>query len=104
VRFNATPDFPSFYSSHPSPEIDAAWDKISINGTSFVFVPLYESVVLYIHKTPVRPTQMTLEEIRKAGEVDSLSKIKYPDKADTNNLTLTLTTVISAGILRKFLD
>lgn len=76
VRFNATPDFLSFYSSYPSPKIDATWDRISINGTSFVFVPLYESVDIYIHITPVRPTQMTLEEIRKAGEVDSLSKVK----------------------------
>ncbi|KAG2063641.1 hypothetical protein BDR04DRAFT_1062618 [Suillus decipiens] len=59
VRFNGTLDFPSIYRGPPSPEIDAAWTRIARD---------------------VRPTRMSLEEIIKAGEVDSPSKVKYPDK------------------------
>ncbi|KAG0697867.1 hypothetical protein DFH29DRAFT_129551 [Suillus ampliporus] len=58
VRFNGTLDYPSIYRGRPSPEIDAAWARISHN---------------------VLPTRMTLEEILKAGEVDSPSKVKYPE-------------------------
>ncbi|KAG1805896.1 hypothetical protein EV424DRAFT_259818 [Suillus variegatus] len=57
VRFNGTLDFPSIYRGPPSPEIDAAWARIA-HG--------------------VLPTRMSLEEILKAGEVDSPSKVKYP--------------------------
>ncbi|KAG0697876.1 hypothetical protein DFH29DRAFT_944379, partial [Suillus ampliporus] len=59
VRFNGTLDFPSIYRGPPSPEIDAAWDRLSRD---------------------VRPTRMTLEEMHKAGETDLRSKVKYPDK------------------------
>ncbi|OJA13676.1 hypothetical protein AZE42_10748 [Rhizopogon vesiculosus] len=59
VKFNGTFDFPSIYHGPPAPEIDAAWDRIS---------------------TDVRPMRMTLEEMRKAGEADSPSKVRYPDK------------------------
>ncbi|KAG0704005.1 hypothetical protein DFH29DRAFT_802565 [Suillus ampliporus] len=59
VRFNGTLDFPSIYRGPPSPEIDAAWTRIVDD---------------------VLPTRMTLEEILKAGEVDSPSKVKYPEK------------------------
>ncbi|KAG1838415.1 hypothetical protein C8R48DRAFT_742769 [Suillus tomentosus] len=57
IRFNGTLDFPSIYRGPPSPEIDAAWARIA-HG--------------------VLPTRMSLEEILKAGEVDSPSKVKYP--------------------------
>ncbi|KAG2127965.1 hypothetical protein DEU56DRAFT_915576 [Suillus clintonianus] len=57
VRFNGTLNFPSIYRGPPSPEIDAAWARIAHN---------------------VLPTRMTLEEMTKAGEVDLLSKVKYP--------------------------
>jgi hypothetical protein len=57
VRFNGTLDFPSIYRGPPSPEIDAAWARIGED---------------------VLPTRMSLEEILKAGEVDSPSKVKYP--------------------------
>ncbi|KAG1857181.1 hypothetical protein C8R48DRAFT_607603 [Suillus tomentosus] len=57
VRFNGTLDFPSIYRGPPSPEVDAAWARIAHD---------------------VLPTRMSLEEILKAGEVDSPSKVKYP--------------------------
>ncbi|KAG0695471.1 hypothetical protein DFH29DRAFT_858771 [Suillus ampliporus] len=59
VRFNGTIDYPSIYHGPPSPEIDAAWARISHD---------------------VLPNRMTLEEILKAGEVDSPSKVKYAEK------------------------
>lgn len=59
IRFNGTLDFPSIYRGPPSPEIDAAWSRIA---------------------SDVLPTRMSLEEILKAGEVDSPSKVKYPAK------------------------
>ncbi|KAG2063638.1 hypothetical protein BDR04DRAFT_1111304, partial [Suillus decipiens] len=59
VRLNGTLDFPSIYRGPPSPEIDAAWARIARD---------------------VRPTRMSLEEIIKAGEVDSPSKVKFPAK------------------------
>ncbi|KAG1810707.1 uncharacterized protein BJ212DRAFT_1302413 [Suillus subaureus] len=61
VRFNGTLDFPSIYRGPPSPEIDAAWSRIAGD---------------------VLPTRMSLEEILKAGDVDSPSKVKYPTKFD----------------------
>ncbi|KAG2365835.1 hypothetical protein BDR07DRAFT_1397842 [Suillus spraguei] len=57
VRFNGTLDYPSIYRGPPSPEIDAAWARIARD---------------------VLPTRMSLEEIIKAGEVDSASKVKFP--------------------------
>ncbi|KAG2129547.1 uncharacterized protein EDB93DRAFT_1332252 [Suillus bovinus] len=57
VRLNGTLDFPSIYRGPPSPEIDAAWNRIGRD---------------------VLPTRMSLEEILKAGEIDSPSKVKYP--------------------------
>ncbi|KAG2032725.1 hypothetical protein BDR03DRAFT_873419 [Suillus americanus] len=63
VRFNGTLDFPSIYRGPPSPEIDAAWARIAHDGASSML-----------------PTRMSLEEILKAGEVDSPSKVKYPAK------------------------
>ncbi|KAH7919151.1 hypothetical protein BV22DRAFT_876521 [Leucogyrophana mollusca] len=59
VRFNGTLDFPSIYRGHPSPELDAAWARISHD---------------------VRPTRMTLDQMLRAGEVNSPSKVKYPEK------------------------
>ncbi|KAG2059376.1 hypothetical protein BDR06DRAFT_1069387 [Suillus hirtellus] len=56
MRFNGTLDFSSIYRGPPSPEIDAAWARIA----------------------HVLPTRMSLEEISKAGEVDSPSEVKYP--------------------------
>ncbi|KAG1856641.1 hypothetical protein DFJ58DRAFT_784249 [Suillus subalutaceus] len=57
VKFNGTLDFPSIYRGSPSPEIDAAWNRIA-HG--------------------LVPTRMSLEDILKAGEVDSPSKVRYP--------------------------
>lgn len=61
VRFNGTLDYPSIYRGPPSPEIDAAWDKISHNTGTI---------------------QMTREEMLKAGTTVSelRSKVRYPDK------------------------
>ncbi|KAJ8586434.1 hypothetical protein M405DRAFT_795536 [Rhizopogon salebrosus TDB-379] len=57
--FNGTTDFPSIYRGPPSPEIDATWDRVSSN---------------------VGPMRMTLEDMQKAGEPASPSKVRYPDK------------------------
>ncbi|KAG2059392.1 hypothetical protein BDR06DRAFT_949446 [Suillus hirtellus] len=57
IRFNGTLDFPSIYRGPPSQEIDAVWARITDD---------------------VPPTRMSLEEILKAGEVDTPSKVKYP--------------------------
>ncbi|KAH7904333.1 hypothetical protein BJ138DRAFT_1166726 [Hygrophoropsis aurantiaca] len=59
IRFNGTLDYPSIYRGPPSPEIDAAWARISHD---------------------VRPTRMTVEELIRAGETDSPSRVKYPKK------------------------
>lgn len=59
VRFNGTLDFPSIYRGPPSPELDAVWARAARD---------------------VLPTQMSLEELIKAGETDSPSKVKYPAK------------------------
>ncbi|KAG1728438.1 hypothetical protein EDB19DRAFT_1746780 [Suillus lakei] len=59
VRFNGTLDFPSIYRGPPSPEIDAAWNRISRH---------------------VGITRMTHEEMLKAGVTDFRSKVRYPDK------------------------
>ncbi|KAG2148153.1 uncharacterized protein EDB93DRAFT_1250211 [Suillus bovinus] len=59
VKFNGTIGWPSIYRGPPSPEIDAAWNRIAHD---------------------VLPTRMSLEEILKAGEVDSPSKVKYPEE------------------------
>lgn len=59
VRFNGTLGFPSIYRAPPSPEVDAAWDRISRN---------------------VGPTRMTREEMLKAGTTDLRSKVRYPEK------------------------
>ncbi|KIK42898.1 hypothetical protein CY34DRAFT_804473 [Suillus luteus UH-Slu-Lm8-n1] len=59
VRFNGTLDFPSIYRGPPSPAVDAAWDRIAYG---------------------LLPTQMSLEEILKAGGGDLPYKVKYPAK------------------------
>jgi hypothetical protein len=61
LRFNGTLDFPSIYRGPPNPELDAAWARIAGD---------------------VLPTRMSLEEILKAGEADTPSKVKYPAKLD----------------------
>ncbi|KAG2063187.1 hypothetical protein BDR04DRAFT_1111767 [Suillus decipiens] len=59
ARFNGTLDFPSIYHGPPSAEIDAAWNRISLD---------------------VGPTQMSREEMLKAGTTDLRSKVRYLDK------------------------
>ncbi|KAG1815265.1 hypothetical protein EV424DRAFT_1541104 [Suillus variegatus] len=78
VRFNGTLDFPSIYRGPPSPEVDAAWARIAHDGMSPNFPPSSKLVIVRVHETSVLPTRMSLEEIVKAGEVDSPSKVKYP--------------------------
>ncbi|KAG1748178.1 hypothetical protein EDB19DRAFT_1630475, partial [Suillus lakei] len=60
LRSNGTLNFPSIYRGPPSPEIDAAWHRISRD---------------------VGPTRMTREEMLKAGITDLRSKVRYPDKS-----------------------
>lgn len=69
VRFNGSTDFPSIYRiasgplealdyrGPPPPELDAAWARISDD---------------------VPPVRVTINELRKAGEVDLPAKVKYP--------------------------
>ncbi|KAG1810691.1 uncharacterized protein BJ212DRAFT_1378162 [Suillus subaureus] len=59
ARFNGTLNFPSIYRGPPSPEVDAAWNRIGRN---------------------VAPVRMTHEEMLKAGATNLRSKVRYPDK------------------------
>ncbi|KAG1787783.1 uncharacterized protein HD556DRAFT_940453 [Suillus plorans] len=59
VRFNGTLGTPSIYRGSPSPEIDAAWDRISFN---------------------VRPIRMTLEQLLRTGEKPSPVMARYPEE------------------------
>ncbi|KAG1805895.1 hypothetical protein EV424DRAFT_1647224 [Suillus variegatus] len=59
VRFNGTLGTPSIYRGSPSPEIDAAWDRISVN---------------------VRPIRMTREQLLRTGEKPSPVMARYPDE------------------------
>ncbi|KAG2038079.1 hypothetical protein BDR03DRAFT_1091496 [Suillus americanus] len=59
IRFNGTLGTPSIYRGPPSPEINAAWDRISLNA---------------------RPIRMTLEQLLRTGEKPSPSMAGYPDE------------------------
>jgi len=72
TRFNGTIIFPSIYRIHsgpldapdyhgpPSPELDAAWARISDD---------------------VPPIRVTIDDLRIAGEVDLPAKVKYPQSS-----------------------
>ncbi|KAG1810541.1 uncharacterized protein BJ212DRAFT_1278733, partial [Suillus subaureus] len=74
IRFNGTVYFPSIYHinsrppeapdhrSPPPPELDTAWARISDDDTAFNLLPI----------------RVTIDDLRKAGEVDLLAKAKYP--------------------------
>ncbi|KAG2043235.1 hypothetical protein BDR03DRAFT_506103 [Suillus americanus] len=69
IKFNGTVDFPSIYRINggpldaphyhgpPPPELDAAWARISDD---------------------VPPIRVTIDDLRKAGEVDLPATVKYP--------------------------
>ncbi|KAG2032724.1 hypothetical protein BDR03DRAFT_969352 [Suillus americanus] len=59
IRLNGTLDAPSVYRGSPSPEIDAAWDRISRDA---------------------RLVRMTLEQLLRTGEKPSPSTARYPDE------------------------
>ncbi|KAG2127969.1 hypothetical protein DEU56DRAFT_742179, partial [Suillus clintonianus] len=59
IKFNGTFGDTSIYRGSPSPEIDAAWDKISLDA---------------------RPLRMTLEQLLRTGEKPSPSMVRYPDE------------------------
>ncbi|KAG2757657.1 hypothetical protein P692DRAFT_20824490 [Suillus brevipes Sb2] len=60
VKFNGSFDSPSsIYRGSPSPELDATWDKISVNA---------------------RPVRMTLEQLLRTGEKPSPALVRYPDE------------------------
>ncbi|KAG0700057.1 hypothetical protein DFH29DRAFT_808109, partial [Suillus ampliporus] len=59
IRFNGTLDAPSIYRGRPSPEINAAWDRISFDA---------------------RPVRMTLEQLLRTGEKPSPVMTRYPDE------------------------
>ncbi|KAG1729100.1 uncharacterized protein EDB91DRAFT_839379 [Suillus paluster] len=58
VRLNGTLNAPSIYRG-PSPEVDAAWDRVSLNA---------------------RPIRMTLEQLLRTGERPSPAMAQYPDE------------------------
>ncbi|KAG2144906.1 hypothetical protein BD769DRAFT_1382764 [Suillus cothurnatus] len=72
IRFNGTVDFPSIYRINggspeapdyhgpPPLELDAAWARISDD---------------------VPPIRVTIDDLRKAGEVDLPAKVKYPQSS-----------------------
>jgi hypothetical protein len=59
IRLNGTLGAPSIYRGSPSPEIDAAWDRIALNA---------------------RPVRMTLEQLLRTGEKPSPVMTRYPDE------------------------
>ncbi|KAG0697868.1 hypothetical protein DFH29DRAFT_1003354 [Suillus ampliporus] len=59
IRFNGSLGASSIYRGSPSPEIDAAWDRISLDA---------------------RPLRMTLEQLLRTGEKPSPSMARYPDE------------------------
>ncbi|KAG2143189.1 hypothetical protein BD769DRAFT_1772242 [Suillus cothurnatus] len=59
IRFNGTLGTPSIYRGPPSPEINAAWDRISLNAFT---------------------VRMTLEQLLRTGEKPSPSMVRYPDE------------------------
>ncbi|KAG2068293.1 hypothetical protein BDR04DRAFT_1232907 [Suillus decipiens] len=83
IRFNGTLDFPSMYRGPPSPEIDAAWNRISRVGI----------------------TRMTREEMLKAGttESDLRSKAGYPERIGGGYMATLASThlVHCVNLLRK---
>ncbi|PPQ72879.1 hypothetical protein CVT26_003500 [Gymnopilus dilepis] len=58
TTFNGSFDFPSIYRGDPTPQVDDAWFRIS---------------------TGIRTTRLTLEQLRKIGKEDTLSKVKYQE-------------------------
>ncbi|KAG1728437.1 hypothetical protein EDB19DRAFT_1913783 [Suillus lakei] len=59
VKFNGSFGATSIYRGSPSPEIDRAWDRISLNA---------------------RPIRMTLEQLLRTGEKPSPAMVRYPDE------------------------
>ncbi|KAG1719047.1 hypothetical protein EDB19DRAFT_1788046 [Suillus lakei] len=59
VKFNGSFGATSIYRGSPSPEIDRAWDMISLNA---------------------RPIRMTLEQLLRTGEKPSPAMVRYPDE------------------------
>ncbi|KAG2127971.1 hypothetical protein DEU56DRAFT_891333 [Suillus clintonianus] len=59
IRFNGSLGAHSVFRGSPSPEIDAAWDRISLDA---------------------RPLRMTLEQLLRTGEKPSPSMVRYPDE------------------------
>jgi hypothetical protein len=59
IRFNGTLGTPSIYRGPPSPETDAAWDRIALNA---------------------RPIRMTLEQLLRTGEKPTPSMAGYPEE------------------------
>ncbi|KDR73859.1 hypothetical protein GALMADRAFT_71587, partial [Galerina marginata CBS 339.88] len=56
--FNGTFDYPSPYRGYPTPEIDAAWRRIT-------------------QDCKLKPTRLTREQVLKIGKKDTPSKVKY---------------------------
>ncbi|KAG2744072.1 hypothetical protein P692DRAFT_20744630 [Suillus brevipes Sb2] len=60
VKFNGTIGTTSIYSGTPSPELDAAWENIAVDGS--------------------RPVRMTLDQLLKTGEKPSPAMAIYPEE------------------------
>lgn len=59
IRFNGTLGTPSIYRGRPSPEINAAWDRIALDA---------------------RPVRITAEQLLRRGEKPTPSMVRYPDE------------------------
>ncbi|KAG2051345.1 hypothetical protein BDR06DRAFT_1022753 [Suillus hirtellus] len=59
IRFNGTLGTPPIYRGSPSPEIDTAWNRISLDA---------------------RPIRMTLEQLLRTGEKPSPAMARYPNE------------------------
>ncbi|KAJ6597469.1 hypothetical protein DFH09DRAFT_1356731 [Mycena vulgaris] len=59
VKFNGTFEFPSIYRGTPTPEIDAAWDRISVD---------------------VKPTRLDKSILQKIGKEETPSLVKFREE------------------------
>lgn len=77
VEFNGTFDFPSIYRGTPTPEIDDAWDRISVDGMS----PRVKFAASGRRSDAlVRPTRIDKSVLSKIGKKETSSLVKFREE------------------------
>ncbi|KDR76723.1 hypothetical protein GALMADRAFT_33089, partial [Galerina marginata CBS 339.88] len=61
ITFNGTLEYPSIYRGNPTPELDAAWQKISQDGK-------------------LKYTRLTLNQLQAIGKDDTPSKVRFREE------------------------